>query len=304
MKKISFFLVCFGLLMLLASCQPRYVFFPVTPPLCETEDPSSEEKLISLGDIEVSTGQTVTTFNDPFTAGTEDYYMSGFAGNGAGNSIRNNYRINPDTNELELFGGGLQLQFDNDPSNDPSGSSNFSYNLDLDKASYTISVYGKLLKTFDLDDFTSPLMAVGIATKRPAADGTTSLQNGLEGGFRIYKAEGTNDLLITRHGGSYQEIENDKTTPKTISLGDYFKVEATISADGENYKMNTVLYVNGQNVFQYETNHNNDYPNTGRPETFYLTMFGPYKDTNGQNYIGKGPLYMTIDSVSLSKTGV
>ena len=301
MKKISFFLVCFGLLMLLASCQPRYVFFPVTPPY-ETEEPSSEEKLISLGDIEVSKGQTVTTFNDPFTAGTEDYYMSGFAGNGAGNSIRDNYRINTDTNELELFGGGLQLQFDNDPSNNPSGSSNFSYDLDLDKASYTISVSGKLLE-FDLNNFTSPLMAVGIATKRPATDGTTSLQNGLEGGFRIYKAEGTNDFLITRHGGSYQEIENDKTTPKTISFGDSFKVETTISADGENYKMNTVLYVNGQNVFQYETTPNNDYPNTGRPETFYLTMFGPYKDNN-QNYIGNGPLYMTIDSVSLSKTGV
>ena len=231
--------------------------------------------------------------------------------------IRQNIRVNTTTGELELLGGGAQLQFDKDSSNDPSGinSEAFSYDFStLNQYSYTLIAEGYIPETFNVDNFTSTCMALIVGTKRMNEETPPAPKaSGLEGGFRIYNDNGTLKVL-SQQDRLGETLTTALATAPEIETGDKFEIRVTISDatsddSTKKYQMETELYINGTSVLSYDSGAtspaNEQNCNIGYPETLYLTMFGPYGSVETSNdYVGNGDMYMALTSVELQKKGI
>ena len=234
-------------------------------------------------------------FNDEFSADSMKFYDVTLINPNLTN-VPGNMIYNPETNEADFYGGGMQIQFDNNTSNDPAGlgEDQYKYDFDLENYTYTITATGRI-DEITAADITSPGFSVTIAT-RDEDSSSSNGKSGLEGGFRVIPAD---DGQLVLKPSWYAAPTEDKTV--AFSSPCTFEVKTTISKDDSSdgkYAMNTIVKINGEEEFEYDSNPSKQVEN--EPFAFFLTIYGPY----GEGYSEKGAKFMSLESVNLTADSI
>ena len=228
-------------------------------------------------------------FYDDFSADSTTYYDPGWVNSAITDDRAENMVIS--NGNAHFYGGGAHVQWDENPSNNPKDGrldpGFTTYEMDLSKFTYTVSVSGEF-KDFTVPDGTEKSEFYGLTVGTRTGD--LSSGNGEQGpqtGILIYPE--------SKLHGDYSTLQSEGEGITLDSVSGPFSIDVTIKKVGSDVVMSSVGAFNSTHFAFSNTEKDLD-----DISAIFVTVMGPY----GTYYEKKGPEFMTLDSVSIKTSPV
>ena len=247
--------------------------------------------------------EAVDQFADDFSSDSTAFYDPTLISDTLPSSVVANLVYNPETREAELYGGGFQIQWDNDSNNDPEGvnPADYAYAFDTTRYAYRVNFSGTIAKDLDLNQIDSTF------GPRVAGRGTNGSNFSWTGGVRFKVEDGKLNLYAMPDSTDFESTDSLTALKTDIQPGTAFEMRSTLytttpSGEGDfGTRLHTEYRLGNESSWKTVDT------KSARPGTtdsslnyIFLTMTGPYSRTNGSiDYQGTGPMFMTMKGVSL-----
>ena len=247
--------------------------------------------------------EAVDQFADDFSSDSTAFYDPTLISDTLPSSVVANLVYNPETREAELYGGGFQIQWDNDSKNDPEGvnPADYAYTFDTTKYAYRVNFSGTIAKDIDLNQIDSTF------GPRVAGRGTNGSNFSWTGGIRFKVVDGELNLYAMPNSTDFESIDPLTALETDIQPGTAFEMRSTLYTTTQSGEDDFGTRLRTEYRLGNESSWKTVDTKLARPGTtdsslnyIFLTMTGPYSRTNGSiDYQGTGPMFMTMKGVSL-----